>query len=283
MLTKSCLVHIKAVEEDGGGKGVFEGIVSVFGNVDFYGDKVMPGAFADTLEEWKASGNPIPVVWSHMYHDPDYHIGEVLEAAELLPEDERLPEDLKALGGLWVRGRIDLDEDAAKARRVHRLLKGRRVTQFSFSYDVLEGAFVQTEDESFYELRKLKLYEVGPTLIGANQETELLAVKAASPETWVPAGRTDDGERLYALGGGLLMRESLVKTAQGRKSALEQIAGAVTALTDQHDSKDGKATASEPASGAGPDGDASEPMHCSPASLRLRTDLESLEVSTLTD
>jgi hypothetical protein len=54
----------------------------------------------------------------------------------------------------------------------------------SFAYDVLEGGEAQREKadgekETVYELRKLKLYEVSVVPIGANQETSILAVKAA--------------------------------------------------------------------------------------------------------
>lgn len=166
MKIKSFPGRVKAAgEDDGADEGVFEALVSVFGNRDSYGDVVVKGAFADTLAEWKASGDPIPVIWNHMAHDPDYHLGEVLDAEER--ED-----------GLWVKGRLDLDEP--KARKVYRLLKGRRVTQFSFAYDVIDGQFVKSDGVESYELRKMKLHEVGPTLLGVNQETQLLAVKSGA-------------------------------------------------------------------------------------------------------
>jgi HK97 family phage prohead protease len=170
MRIKSCPVRIKAAgEHEGTDEGTFEAIVAAY-NLDSVGDKITPGAFADTLADWKGRGDPIPVLWSHMSHDPEYHIGEVLEA-------EERPE------GLWVKARIDT-EPGSKAAQVYKLLKGRRVTQFSFAYDVEEGAWVDQKDgEGFYELRKLKLYEVGPTLIGANQATELLDVKSADGAT----------------------------------------------------------------------------------------------------
>src|SRR5690606_24990905 len=120
------------------------------------------GAFADDLEAWKSSGNPIPVIWSHDWSDPESHIGEVLDAAEV---DE----------GLWIKGRIDLD--APRAAQVFRLLKGRRVTQFSFAYDTLEGAWAERDGVDVYELRKLHVFEVGPTLVGANRSTRLLDAK----------------------------------------------------------------------------------------------------------
>jgi HK97 family phage prohead protease len=158
---KSAPVRIKSVDEE---TGIFEALVSVFGNKDSYGDVVMPGAFTKTLAEWAEKGDPIPVYWSHRMDDPDYNIGHVLEAKET---EE----------GLYVKSQLDLG--GGKADQVHRLLKGRRVTQFSFAYDVIDGGHAKRDDEEVYELRELKLYEVGPTPIGANQETELLAVKAA--------------------------------------------------------------------------------------------------------
>lgn len=158
------------------GEGEFEAIVSVFGNIDSTGDVVLPGAFAKTLAEWAASGDPIPVIWSHDWTDPFSHIGHVIEAKEI----DR---------GLWVKGALDLDNPTAV--QVHRLMKGRRVTQFSFAYDVVEGAWVTTakDDPDFYELRELVLYETGPCLLGANQETELIAAKAAAVAGAVKAGR----------------------------------------------------------------------------------------------
>ncbi|OXM69635.1 HK97 family phage prohead protease [Amycolatopsis vastitatis] len=208
MRKKTCPVRIKAAgEQDGTEDGVFEAIVAAY-NLDSVGDKIVPGAFADTLAEWKASGDPIPVLWSHMSHDPDYHIGYVEDAEE---RDE----------GLWVRARIDLDEP--KASKVYKLLKGRRVRQFSFAYDIQEGGWIEKTDgedgsDGYYELRKLKLYEVGPTLIGANQETELLTVKNPPADTpprpapearpSVKAGRTLSAKNETAL------RDALAKIAE---------------------------------------------------------------------
>lgn len=166
MLIKSCPVSVKTADtETGLSDGQFTALVSVFGNKDSYGDVVLPGAFEDTLAEWKASGDPIPVYYSHRMDDPDYNIGWVLDAKET---DE----------GLWVKAQ--LDTDTGKAAQVHRLLKGRRITQFSFAYDVLDAGWAERDGEDVYELRKLKLFEVGPTPIGANQQTELLAVKSAA-------------------------------------------------------------------------------------------------------
>lgn len=166
--------------EDGANEGVFEAIVSAFGNVDSYGDVVLPGAFTETLAEWAAKGDPIPVLWSHNSQDPDYHIGYVLDAEE---RDE----------GLWVRAQLDPDDltdPKSKTAKIYRLLKGRRVTQFSFAFDVLDAGWGERDDADVYELRKLKLYEVGPCLIGVNQATDLLDIKGRkeNPKTAEVAG-----------------------------------------------------------------------------------------------
>lgn len=166
---KDFRIEIKAGPDDGLAEGEFTAYASVFGNKDSYGDVVLPGAFADTLAEWKDSGNVLPLLFGHNMSDPDFNIGGVLEAKE----DEH---------GLLVKSALDLDNP--KAAQVYRLVKGRRLSQMSFAYDVQEGGEAEREREDgskeyIYELRKLKLYEVSVVPIGANQETEILAVKAA--------------------------------------------------------------------------------------------------------
>lgn len=188
MRIKTVRARVKATGDDTGAEadglqpGQFTALVSVFGNEDSVGDVVVPGAFTQTLADWKAKGDPIPVIWSHDWGDPFSHIGVALDAQETAE-------------GLLVTGQVeDLDTNPT-AQQVYRLLKGRRVTQFSFAYDVLEGAWVETEPTAdnpygeYYELRKLKLYEVGPCLVGANQETELVAAKAERLARGVKEGR----------------------------------------------------------------------------------------------
>lgn len=192
MKTKAFAAHIKAAgEQDGLAAGQFEAVVSVFGNVDHGGDVVMPGAFSRTLAEWRAKGDPIPVIWSHQIGDPESHIGYVVDAAELLAGDERLPEKIRSNGGLWVRGQLDLDEP--RAAKVHRLMKERRVTQFSFSYDIRDGAFAERDGREVYELRDLDVHEVGPTLLGMNASTELVGAKGAT--TCPTCGHTTDSTK----------------------------------------------------------------------------------------
>lgn len=154
----------------GEGPGVFEAIVSVFGNVDYAGDRVLFGAFADSLEEWKSSGDPIPVVFAHQWDNLDAHVGEVLEAKELAPGDPALPPELASNGGLWVKFRLDVEEDFAG--RLAKKLDRRSIREFSFAYDVIDE---RRAGDGANDLVTLGLIEVGPCLKGMNPSTALLA------------------------------------------------------------------------------------------------------------
>lgn len=239
------VVLMKAGEADGLGEGQFEALVSVFDVKDSYGDVVRPGAFVESLAKWKASGNPIPVIWSHRYADAINHIGYVLDV------DERTVGDKS---GLWVKGQLDTGDtpEDVVARKVAKLFKGRRVTQFSFSYEVKESAIAKSEEwGQYYELRKLDLYEVGPTLIGANSDTELLAAKA--------------------------LRELAVELKAGRvlsaknEELLRSAHGSIGSVLDALDSDDSKAKSGEPESGQ-------TPMRPGPADLKQ---LQQIELAAL--
>ena len=166
MKTLTGPVAFKAVGEDGPGR--FQAYASVFNNIDAYGDMVIPGAFADTLEnDYPDGGAGVPLYWRHRMDDPFMNLGATVAAKE----DDH---------GLWIDGLLDLDTPAAA--QTYKLLKTGRATQMSFAYDIDEGGFIdrKTEDGgSYYELRKLTLHEVSVVPVGANAETEILAVKAA--------------------------------------------------------------------------------------------------------
>lgn len=155
--------------------GQFRAVVAVFDNVDSHGDVVVRGAFAETLNEWADRGDEIPVIWSHDWADPFSHIGTVKSAEET----DR---------GLEIVGEIPQEDRDSnpRAAQVYRLLKSRRITQFSFAFDVLEGAEVEQDGRRVTELRRLKLHEVGPCLLGVNQATELIAAKASHHNNDMP-------------------------------------------------------------------------------------------------
>ncbi len=161
--TKTVAARVTQAKAD----GTATALVSVFGNVDLGGDRVLPGAFTRSLEEWKAKGDPIPVIWSHDWDNPESFVGWA--------DPSQIKE---TAAGLEVPMQFDLDRP--RAEQVHHLLKTRRVTQFSFGYFV--RAYQDVEDPDYGTVRELAdvdLFEVGPTLLGMNPETELLQAASA--------------------------------------------------------------------------------------------------------
>lgn len=174
ILTKTIRTPVKAKTATGetGEETIgFEGYASVFDNIDLGGDKIVKGAFADTLKErYPDHGKGVPVYWNHETSDPFKNLG-MTDTAE---EDNH---------GLKVTGTIDTSTDVGQ--QVAKLLKEGRVGQMSFAYDVKEGAWVdgkRNDDGSYtpgyYELRNLDLYEVSICPIGMNQSTEVSAKTA---------------------------------------------------------------------------------------------------------
>jgi HK97 family phage prohead protease len=162
---KTVPLRVKAGPDDGLAEGEFIVYPSTFTKTpDSYGDVVAPGAFTDTIEDWKASGNTLPGLYGHRLDDPDYFVAGATD----MGEDDH---------GWWVKGAFDLE--SPKGNQVYRLVKGRRLNQLSFAYDVLDEGAVELEDGmKANELRKLKVYEFSFVPIGANQDTSVVAIKA---------------------------------------------------------------------------------------------------------
>lgn len=158
-------IEIKAGPDDGLAEGEFTAYASVYDNIDSYGDVVTKGAFSNTLAEWKISGAPIPLYWGHNLADPDFNIGEIVEAVE----DER---------GLLVKARLDLDNP--KSAQTYRLLKGRRVREMSFGFATIKASDAERDGRPIRQLDELKLFEVSVVPVGANPDTEVIAVRAAA-------------------------------------------------------------------------------------------------------
>lgn len=168
MLTKNTAaqaVNVKAGPEDGLEEGEFIVYPSTFTKTpDSYGDVVAPGAFLKTIDTWKNSGNTLPGLFGHRMDDPDFYVA----AATDMGEDDH---------GWWVKGEFDLE--SPKGKHVYRLVKGRRLNQLSFAYDVIDEAGVELDGGiKANELREVKVYEFSFVPVGANQDTSVVAVKS---------------------------------------------------------------------------------------------------------
>jgi len=160
---KSALTGVQMPAE-----GVVEGYASTFDREpDSYGDIIAKGAFARTLDEWRAKegdGLSIPLLYGHNTDDPMHNIGKVTEAYE----DEK---------GLFIHAEFDADNPTAQYAR--KLASEGRLYQFSFAYAVREAGMVTLENGvDAYELRDLDLYEVSLVQIPANQHAVVTSVKS---------------------------------------------------------------------------------------------------------
>jgi len=143
-----------AVNED----GTFTGYGSVFGTVDCYNEVVAKGAFAESLQELAASGDPMPALWQH---NSDQPIG----GYDTLEEDDT---------GLKVAGFLMINE-VAQAREAHALMKRRVVKGLSIGYYVRADSY--DEKTRIRTLTKLDLQEISIVTFPANEDALIDTVK----------------------------------------------------------------------------------------------------------
>lgn len=209
--------------------GTFEAIVSVFGNVDEGGDRVMPGAFAKSIER---TGGVFPIVWSHMWSTVP--IGKTVSAVET---DE----------GLLVKGQLLVGQHEL-ADQIYANFKAGVPLEFSFSYDIKSARWVEEDGRDIYELVELDVLEVGPTLIGMNRDTRLAGVKSGAPtdplallqaiHAAVTSGAKDATDSAATLAS---LREQLAEISQD-----EHVAALITALTASPDKPSAQDAPSDP-------------------------------------
>jgi HK97 family phage prohead protease len=152
MELKAVNAQYKASNEE----NTFEGYASVFGNKDSYGDVVMPGAFARTLQD---QANRVKVIWQH---DPSSPIGIPIE----MREDEI---------GLKVKAKI---ANTTLGRDAIELIKAGVVTELSIGYDTITKNY--DEQTNTRQLTEIRLWEFSPVTWAANDLAKITAVKHIS-------------------------------------------------------------------------------------------------------
>ncbi|MEC8124602.1 MAG: HK97 family phage prohead protease [Pseudomonadota bacterium] len=154
MNKKSFNLEIKAVQED----GFFSGYGAVFGNVDWYNDVILPGAFTKSLERWRAKGKLPPVLWNH-------NDGEPIGPHKIIQEDEK---------GLYLEGRL-LIEDVPRAKSTHALLKEDAISGLSIGYRTKKS---NRRADGVRELIEVELIEISIVTSPANEESLITSVKS---------------------------------------------------------------------------------------------------------
>jgi hypothetical protein len=151
----------ESVELSATPQGRFRALIATFNRPDKMGDLIRPGAFAATIQAWRAKGGKVPVVFSHQSSDPAMHIGEV-DPANLQ----------ETAAGLEATGDLYLDEP--NAAKVHKQLVRKALREWSFGFLIAKSKPLGRMGR---ELLEVTLIELGPTVAGVG-DTATLAVKS---------------------------------------------------------------------------------------------------------
>lgn len=152
---RSVAFKVKSTAED----GTFSGYASVFGNVDSYNEVVAPGAFAASLADWRAAGDPMPVLWQHQSSQP-------IGGSDSLTEDEH---------GLATDGYLLVNE-IPQAKTAQVLMQRRIVKGLSIGYYVNASSY--DEQTGVRTLNELELVEYSIVTFPANSLATVDAVKS---------------------------------------------------------------------------------------------------------
>lgn len=149
-------MEVKEVTETGS----FEGLASMYGNVDLGGDICLPGCFKEFM--YTADGS-IRILDSHNTRAP-IGKGKVIDSHM----------------GLVLRGQLNLK--VSRARDVHELMKDGVIGGLSIGFDILpDGSEVR--DDGIRLLKGLKLWEVSTTPFPMNEQALVSSVKAVQQIT----------------------------------------------------------------------------------------------------
>jgi HK97 family phage prohead protease len=146
------LTNIK-VKLEADDRRTFSGYASVFNGVDSYGDTIMPGAYAETLEN---RSRPVQMRWNHL--------GPVIGKWTKIYEDEK---------GLYVEG--ELTPDHSVAEDVYASLKHGAITGLSIGYRPVKSMENETGGEDLYEI---DLIEISVVESPADMNAQIASVKS---------------------------------------------------------------------------------------------------------
>lgn len=214
------LSEIKFAEGDGAHPMEFSGYGAVFGNVDSYGDVIVPGAFADTLAESKKTGR-----WPAMLSQ---HGAMGLTSEDLTPVG--VWTDMGEDGhGLKMTGVL---ADTQRGIELYKLMKMKprpAIDGLSIGYIAKEWTLRSNPEEPRRTLKKIHLIETSPVTFPANGLARVTGVKSME-------GFTErDFERWLTQDAGLSRSEARVVINQGFKSLIAMQDAGSSELADLAD------------------------------------------------
>lgn len=169
MKTKSFRFQLKEVTDE----GVFEGILSTYGNTDLGGDRVEPGAFTKSIAE---RGTEVPMLWSHRTDSP-VGVLTLLDAPD----------------ALRVKGKLVLEVE--KAREALALMRSGALKGLSIGYDVVKS----TMENGVRVLKECRLWEGSLVVFPMNPACNINLSSVKSDEQKAEFSETLDNIQLWAL------------------------------------------------------------------------------------
>lgn len=137
-------------------KGQFEGYASTFGNVDVYGDKILPDAFDDTLAD---ESSRVKVFYGH-----DYWVPPIGRPELMTPDDYGLHTVTKVL-------ETPLGKDTLLGIREGVL------DSLSIGFTPSDWRMLEEDEEQIREISRIKLFEYSVVPWGANELARITGVK----------------------------------------------------------------------------------------------------------
>lgn len=137
--------------------GSFSGYASIFNELDDQGDRVLKGAFQNSLEAIAAQSTSPKMLWQHDASDP-------IGVWEEIREDDR---------GLFVKGRLILE--LRRAQEAYALMKARVLDSLSIGYRVVQASKGPNLKERL--LKQLDLFEISLVTFPANRAARITNLK----------------------------------------------------------------------------------------------------------
>ena len=167
--------------------GFFAGYASKFNGVDAYGDTILPGAYAKTLE---GRTRPVQMRWSHR--------GPVIGKFTTIKEDGV---------GLYVEGELTPGHSVAEDARAS--MKHGAVTGLSIGYRIPEGGSEKSEHGGRL-LKQIDLVEISVVESPADVHAQISSVKSAIEDS----GSLKDIEAILRDAGGFSRADACALVAR---------------------------------------------------------------------
>lgn len=165
-------IEVKFAPDEVTAKGEFAGYGAVFGNIDAYGDTIAPGAFSDTLKEWRKNDKLPPMLLQHG--------GAGFTDSDGIPVGKwtKMREDDK---GLYAEGKL-INMETERGRTIYGALSEGVLDGLSIGYRAKEFSLRTKPEEPRRTLKAVDLVELSIVTFPANASARIEAVKSAAQE-----------------------------------------------------------------------------------------------------